>query len=187
MKYEDFDLNLLDSDYLILDVEATGLGNNDQIIELSIIDKNGQVVFDKLIKATVPITDSAFAVHGISEGELGDKPLWNDVMEEVYALINGRIVFMYNARFDAEILVRSFETFNYPIPSFSAVCVAEWYANYFGARVRYRDKKAAQSLENAAKQQGIERVGNAHRALSDANLTFDLLTIVAEQQKLYMS
>ena len=39
-------------DYVILDTETTGLGDSDVIIQISIIDLDGNVLMDSLIKPT---------------------------------------------------------------------------------------------------------------------------------------
>ena len=40
------------NNYVILDTETTGLGDNDVIVQLGILDLNGNVLLDTLIKPT---------------------------------------------------------------------------------------------------------------------------------------
>ena len=43
------------SDFVVLDTETTGLDSRAEIVEISIIDKHGNTLFDSLIKPKNPI------------------------------------------------------------------------------------------------------------------------------------
>lgn len=50
----------LNSDYLIIDTETTGLDNNAEVIEIAIINMHGDVLLNSLVKPTcsIPAADS---------------------------------------------------------------------------------------------------------------------------------
>ena len=48
----------------ILDTETTGLYDDAEIVEISIIDENGGVLLDTLVKPLKPIPAEATAIHG---------------------------------------------------------------------------------------------------------------------------
>lgn len=54
------------SNYIILDTETTGLDNTAEIVEISVINDQGEVLLDTLIKPTKPIPGDATAIHGIT-------------------------------------------------------------------------------------------------------------------------
>ncbi len=56
----------LDNDYLFIDTETTGLGDDAEIVEICIIDSHGFIMLNTLIKPTKPIPDEAIAIHGIT-------------------------------------------------------------------------------------------------------------------------
>ena len=58
------------SDFVILDTETTGLNERAEIVELSIIDKNGNTLFDRLIKPKGHIPRDAEQIHGISNADV---------------------------------------------------------------------------------------------------------------------
>ena len=51
--------------WVILDTETTGLYDA-EIVQIGIIDLEGKVVFDSLVKPTIPIPPDAIDIHGIS-------------------------------------------------------------------------------------------------------------------------
>lgn len=89
---------------LFLDAETTGLGDTDQVIELSVVDENGEVLFSQLIRPTVPVHPEAAAVNGIPAADLEAANSWQFWHGEVKALLDGRLVICHNAEFDRRLL-----------------------------------------------------------------------------------
>jgi DNA polymerase III epsilon subunit-like protein len=57
---------------LVLDTETTGLGNSYEIIELAVVNPEGEVLFQSLIKPTVPVYEGARKVHQITDDMLAN-------------------------------------------------------------------------------------------------------------------
>ena len=70
----DYGRRKFSQDPVYLDTETTGLELKDEIVEIAIIDKNGLVLIDSLIKPKQPIPDSATAIHHISNEMVKDSP-----------------------------------------------------------------------------------------------------------------
>ncbi len=88
------------SDVLILDTETTGLGAQDEIVELAIIDTNGTVKFDNLIQPTIPIPEEASRIHGITDDILQDDNAvsWNQYHVAIVSLLTkASFVLIYNS------------------------------------------------------------------------------------------
>lgn len=86
---------------LILDTETTGIGNDDEIIELAIIRAdNGEVLFNQRFKPTKTISAEAFAIHGISDDELKDKPRFADHFADIVQIVNGKTIIGWRVDFD---------------------------------------------------------------------------------------
>lgn len=97
----------LQSNALILDTETTGLSGNDQVIELSVIDMVGNVLIDQRLRPSCPINPGAGLVHGITAADLVDAPTWAEMEEGFRAVLVGRPVLIYNARFDVRLLMQT--------------------------------------------------------------------------------
>jgi hypothetical protein len=80
----------------ILDTETTDLFG--AIVEIVVIDVcTGATLLNTLVRADQPIQPGARAVHGISDADLVDAPVWADVLPELLAVTAGRQVLCYNA------------------------------------------------------------------------------------------
>ena len=69
-----------------IDTETTGTGPNDSIIEISIIDQDGGVLVESLVRPVGKISPGARAVHGITDDMIKDAPLWESVWKQAIEL-----------------------------------------------------------------------------------------------------
>ena len=91
---------------IVLDTETTGLDvdNGHKIIEIGcieIIDRNiTQNSFHKYINPQRLIDEKAYEVHGISNKDLRDKPIFDDIVDEFMLYISDSPLIIHNAPFD---------------------------------------------------------------------------------------
>lgn len=94
---------------LILDTETTGLGADDEIISISIINHLGEVLLNEYVMPTVAINPSASEVHGLTVEILqseGAKP-WAEVSQKVINTLTATDpLVIYNAPFDVRMLAQ---------------------------------------------------------------------------------
>ena len=157
---------------VFLDTETTGFEKIDEIVEISIIDSDGTVLLDTLCKPNRPIPPGAQAVHGISDAQVADAPGWADVWPQVRAALDGRVLAMYNAKFDLRMLRQScsLHGVQWQPPYAEHFCVMELFAQYYGAKnPRYGTYKW-HKLAEAGRYFNIPEP-NSHRAQGDTLLT----------------
>lgn len=112
--------------YVILDTETTGLDQNlDEIIEIAIVDMDGNALLNTRTYTDVEISLGAAAVHGISKEDLVGKPTIKELNPTIGEIIKDKIVLIYNAKFDVGMLRNS--GYKGPIES---ECLMEMYMNY---------------------------------------------------------
>ena len=168
---------------LYLDTETTGLSDWDEIVEISILDHNGVVLFDSLVRPTRRISADAIAIHGITDDMVQDAPRWIDIWPEVEAVLRGRQIAIYNADFDIRMIHQSHNVHrvsSIPLPR-DYFCIMKLYAQFYGAWNYTRRSFQWQSLENAGKQCGIP-LPHTHRAKGDAALARAVLHHIANSQ-----
>jgi len=108
----------LDKDLVFFDVEATGLNViKDRIIQIGLIkykkDGGEPIELEILINPGIPISEDAFAVHGISASDVANKPLFPHVAQEIFEFIGDADLSGYNLnRFDVPILMEEFHRAN---------------------------------------------------------------------------
>jgi len=172
---------------LILDTETTGLDSSAEIVEISIIDHNGAIVLDTLIKPTKPIPADASKIHGITDDMVANAPSFADIADEFFAIIAHKTMVIYNANYDIRIIeqtakMHGIEQANYTKWDSDAQCAMLAYAQYYGQWDDYRDQYKWQRLGNAAKQQGVIVEGKAHRALADVKMTLGIIQSMAQEE-----
>lgn len=97
----------LPKNYVVLDTETTGLkAGYDEVLSISIVDPDGNVLFDSLIQPTERKKwPNASKIHGIRYADVKDKPTLREVQDEVMKILNGAdVVVGYNVSFDLDML-----------------------------------------------------------------------------------
>ena len=169
----------LDARPVILDSETTGLGNNAQIIEISIIDSSGEVLLDTRVKATVPVEDEARSIHGISDESLSAAAQWPEIVDQVKKLLQNRVVVIFNSEFDIRLMRQSGNAFklnNDWIDGIDTRCAMDLSADAYGATNRY----GTISLADAAVEAGVVWEGSAHSSLADSKATLGIIKTIAK-------
>jgi len=166
---------------LYLDTETTGRERNSEIVEVSIIDDMGLVVFESLVKPTRPIPLDVIRIHGITNEMVKDAPNWMSVWPRMREVLASRSVGIYNADFDMRMIRQTLEKFRMPWSppeNFSSFCIMKLYAQYKGEWNNMRGSYRWHSLEDAGQQCRIP-LQNSHRARDDSLLARAVLHYMA--------
>jgi DNA polymerase-3 subunit epsilon len=167
-----------------IDTETTGTGPNDVIVEIAVIDHDGSVLVDALVKPVGTISADAMAVHGISNEMVKAAPRWETVWSQVEAALTGRAVGIYNADFDLRMMKQSHQK-NwlrwYDPEGAEFFCIMKLYAQFYGQWNQRRGSYRWQSLDTAGRQCQIA-LPNSHRAKDDTLLTRAVLEHMAQQE-----
>ncbi len=172
----------LPNKFYVIDTETTGLGPQDEIVEIAVINERGQAVLNTLVKPTKPIPLEATAIHGISDERVANAPSWDEVYPLFRDLLQDTEVFMYNAEFDLRLIVQTMEL-TYGIsdqaPSLFKLSHGKIKSNYHCVMNMVNKTLGTErwvSLVAAAKHFGITFAGlSPHHAASDCAVTLDVL------------
>lgn len=163
----------------ILDTETTGLDGKAEIVEISIIDQDGRVVFDSLVKPIQSIPAEATAIHGITNDMVAMAPSWAAIHKQVAKIVTSKPLVIYNADYDLRLMAQTSELYGITPIETEAGCAMLAYAEFYG---EWNDSKGTyrwQKLTNAAAQQGVVIDGKAHRALADVQMTLGVIKAMA--------
>lgn len=161
----------------VLDIESTGTDPlNDRIIEISILKigtDGNQDIRTRRFKPEIPISESAIAVHGITDKELQHEPAFKSVAQALMNYIFGcDIAYFGGNKFDVKILY--YELYRAGIEWQYQACRLIDVGNIYKI-------KEERSLTAAVKYYlGRENVG-AHGAEADTKATFEVL--ISQLQK----
>jgi DNA polymerase-3 subunit epsilon len=104
----------LKNDLIFLDIEATGLNVvRDRIVQIAMIkypaDGTSHSQLVQMINPGIPISEEAMAVHGILPKDLANKPVFQQVADELYNFIGDADLAGYNLhRLDVPLLMEEF-------------------------------------------------------------------------------
>lgn len=176
------------ADTLILDTETTGLDNRAEVVQIALVDLDGDELFNSLVRpARARRWPEATRVHGITWSHVKGAPDMVQLAEDLQRLVDGRQVAVYNAAFDRRLLRQSIKSARaealYPWlfdQDSNWQCVMEAYAAHWGERDRRYGGYRWQSLTSACRQQGVP-LQDAHSALGDARLTAALLSQIEKK------
>jgi len=160
----------LKEDRVYLDTETTGLGHGAEVVDIAVIGADGERLLDTLVRPTVPIPEEATKIHGITDEDVSDAPSFSDIMPNLKAMLEDRLIIVYNADYDVRILHQSATINNEEILKLNAVCAMKLYSVYYGDWNARFGSYRWQSQEKAARQLGIEVPADLHRAAADAAL-----------------
>ena len=169
---------VLPVDYVILDTETTGLDNNAEIIEISIIDMNGNILLDTLVKPSEPMPDwcEAVHIHGINNEMLADEPTWKEIYSRVFEILSGKNVVIYNAEYDLRLIRQTCSKYTLKAPIETAFCAMKYFSEWYGEEsYRFPGEYHRQSLYKAVQFTGNRFDGVQHRSLTDCKAVLAVL------------
>lgn len=165
-------------DFYVIDTETTGFKKTDEVVQIGVINKNGDVVLDTLVKPTQRLSQIVIDIHGITNEMLADAPALEDLYTDLSIKLAGTPLVAYNMDFDWRLLQQTFSIRK--LPMFKAGkrhCAMKQYAQFRGQRGRNSYKW--HKLGMAASYENIE-VKDAHTALGDVRMTLALIEKMAE-------
>ncbi|MBC8505848.1 MAG: 3'-5' exonuclease [Anaerolineales bacterium] len=165
-----------------LDTETTGLDPMAEILEISIVDHDGNILVNTLVKPRGKIDPGASRVHGITEEMLAEAQGWDVVWPQVDTALNGRYVGIYNLDFDVRMMQQSHQRnwMQWGQPQIDFFCIMNLYAQFYGQWNSRHGNYRWQSLDNARRQCGLN-LPNTHRAFDDTLLARAVLQYMAAQ------
>lgn len=103
--------------YAVIDLETTGHGIEDEIIQIAavIVDEQLKVVetYNSFVKPSVEIPAFITSLTGIDEAIVADAPMLDDVILNVIPLLDDAVLVAHNAAFDAGFLNRALDQCGY--------------------------------------------------------------------------
>lgn len=102
--------------YVVVDVEGNGQQPPD-LIELAAVPIVGGVIAEPmcwLIKPETPITHFATRIHGLTNADVADCPMFEDIKDRVLHALNAPALVAHNAHVDVDVLRRKLGDWDVP-------------------------------------------------------------------------
>ncbi|MFP9097737.1 exonuclease domain-containing protein [Flavobacterium sp. RHBU_24] len=164
------------TEYAIVDIETTG-GNasGSRITEIAIIIHDGTDVlerFETLVNPQKEIPLPIFALTGINDEMVRDAPVFDDIAQQVFELLKGRIFVAHNVNFDHSFVRHELGRAGLKWSAKNKLCTVR-------AARKIKPGLPSYSLGNLCKALDIPLLA-AHRAGGDADATAILLCELLE-------
>jgi len=153
------------ADYVVVDVETTGLGKADRIVEIAavVLDGSSLEVLDEYDTLINPMRDvGPTAIHGVTASMVEAAPTFEDVAISLANILDGRILVAHNIGFDKRFVHQEFDRAGAVFDPGYGICTLAL---------------TQEKLAVACARRGIQ-ISQAHRALADARATGLLLASV---------
>lgn len=171
---------VLSQNPVVLDIETTGKRDNDVVVEIAIVEMNGNILINSLVNPKRRIPKSAILKHSITNEMVTNSPSWRQIWPYVSDVIKNRMVCTYNAEYDFRLLrqstLKSKNEWKFKRNQFFCVMTlfAYWYGEWNDYYKDYKYKKLS-FAKNYCRLPGR----NSHRALDDAFLASLVLNHIA--------
>lgn len=158
---------------IVLDTETTGTDarNGDRLIEVGCVELINHVQTGRTYHAYVnpqrAVHPDAFAVHGLSDAFLADKPVFAEIVSDLIAFCDGGTLVIHNAPFDVGFLNMEYARLGPAAPP--AIRLEDVVDTLILARKKHPG--AGNSLDMLCNRYGIDRSRRTkHGALLDAQI-----------------
>ena len=176
------DQSISDADFLVVDVETTGLSadDGDRVCEVGAVKLRGGAVvetFGTLINPQRPISAGAYAVNKISPQMVAEAPTFGETAARLSDMMDDAVLVAYNAPFDLSFFSYEFRMAGFPPirnPVVDALALAR---QLLPGLQRYPQ-------DNVANVIGIP-FPVKHRASDDALVTSQIFSIFVNMLKAY--
>lgn len=148
---------------VLIDTETHALWGS--VMEVAVVDcATGETLLDTLVNPEVPVTDGAFAVHGISDAMVADAPTFDQVLPDLLRVTAGRTVLAYSEEYDREVVKGDCRRLELP-------------SGHLGRSANWDCVMEARSTWEGVRE--WLPLGGGHRALGDALAALDVLRQLA--------
>jgi DNA polymerase-3 subunit epsilon len=162
----------------VIDLETTGLSpwRYDRVVEIGIvlISEDGSVLaeYETLVNPCRDIGPSS--IHGISASDVIGAPSFAEVVGDILVLLrNATAIAGHNVAFDRNFLIKEFERVGLSFPEIPVICTYQ--------------RLGRSNLLACCEEYGVAPNDMPHRALSDARVTAQLVSVLCAEDPTVIS
>jgi DNA polymerase-3 subunit epsilon len=153
-------------EYVSFDVETTGLYKNDRIVEIGFVAFTEGKVLEEWSTLINPLRDIGKSnIHGITPSMVSTAPVFEEVINDIFRMIDGRVLVAHNLSFDARMLIQELNRAK------TEGDLGKGFCTMIASRRELAG--CGDSLAETCAELGVE-ILQAHSALGDARMTMQI-------------
>lgn len=106
-----------------LEIDTTGLADDDEIIRILLLDRNGKPLFNTFICGDKEISYKISMITGITDEHIDNAPVLSDVWGDICQVFRDKYIISFNLQFDIEFLEAEAERYGLEKFSISGECL----------------------------------------------------------------
>jgi len=170
---------LFESEFLVLDTETSNwVDDGGEVIQLGIVDKNGNVLLNTLLKPEGMISAGATSAHGLTEESVEQAGTFVTLYPYLKELLTGKPVIAYNAPFDERALNATCTKYGLPVIECTWHDAMTQYSAFQGEWNYSKGNYRWWKLTEACLHNNVPVV-DAHDATADVKMTLALIQKMA--------
>ncbi|MFM8205314.1 MAG: PolC-type DNA polymerase III [Actinomycetales bacterium] len=172
----DYLMNVSDEiEYVAFDLETTGLYKSDKIIEIALVVFKDGKILEEWSTLVNPMRDVGKTnIHGITPSMLSAAPLFEEITNDLFRVINNRVLVAHNFSFDARMLAQELEQHG------KEGDIGKGFCTLIASRRILPG--SGDSLKSTCDALGIPSI-SAHSALGDARMTMQIFHHLKEDDQ----
>lgn len=162
-------------EYVAFDLETTGLYKSDKIIEIALVVFKDGKILEEWSTLVNPLRDVGKTnIHGITPSMLSAAPLFEEITNDLFRVINNRVLVAHNFSFDARMLAQELEQHG------KEGDIGKGFCTLIASRRILPG--SGDSLKSTCDALGIPSI-SAHSALGDARMTMQIFHHLKEDDQ----
>ena len=170
---------VMETDFVVLDTETTGLEHDDEAVSIGIVAKSGAVLLNTLLRHEKPSDPRALATHRITWEATRKAPHISEVYPTLVDLLSANKVIGYNAEFDRRIIGQSLARHDLFSIHWETNDVMAAFALFYGEWSDYHSSYRFKKLSFAGAFFSLS-VAGVHGAVADCLLCLRVVEKMAE-------
>ncbi|MGI9048474.1 MAG: 3'-5' exonuclease [Rubrobacteraceae bacterium] len=159
-------------EFVVLDSETTGLGTPVDFVEVGVVSRSGEALFDSLIRPSCPMEPGASRIHGHTVQSLAGERRFLEVYPDLLDVLWEKRVVVYNASYDRRVWDAAVGRLGARAALAGELAPWECAMRAFAAYVGERTKRGGYKYQKLP--------GGDHTAIGDAWATLRLIGRMAE-------
>lgn len=171
-------------DFIFFDTETTGLDEDAEIVEITVLNADKEILFDSYVKPYKGIEKAASRINGITAADYRYAPTFADIADELRAIFYDKMLCAYNAKYDWRLLGQSYNAAHRSnVPVYELFKPKRLNCVMIAMMTHLQREKYIKLIDSCG-HFNIKVPSNIHRSKVDTELTIEVAEALKNEHKI---